>query len=319
MGYELEAHFDAPTARPKLQMVQLLLELAGDRHRRGRSALETEEELRLSARDRDAVLRHVERELTEAEFLSVNFFQRSPEDETELEAYLWFTPPVKPDDHPYYCQPVPFDVDLSLRAWVHPEPTEALPGGLTPDQRRALGHQLFMLETARRLCTLGDVARGYVYVEQRVFNPLCYRLMFHADPAGFSADLQDVVELALRGGRAFGERDSRYEDEPLMFQGAASIRFCDRTRDEVVALRTRLERVLPALDARGVPIALPEELVQRAAARSGRYVVFDDGRGGLGVRGLPPMNAGPNHNYAQFPVAFLDEFYLDLAELVLDS
>lgn len=104
-----------------------------------------------------------------------------------------------------------------------------------------------------------------------------------------------------------------------MEQGASSNDFCDRTREEVATLRNRMERALPALDARGVPAALPEELVRRAAARSGRYALFGDGRGGLGVRGLPPLTAGPEHSYDQFPVVFLDEFYLDLAELVLES
>lgn len=319
MGYPLAAHFDVPSLDARVRMLEAVLALVPahlpvdvSRWRpdlRRSSHREVFEEVRLRGSDREQIVALLARGHAEGTQTTIEVY---PAADVHLEAYLGFNRPGCRTD---WRGDVPHDLELSCN--LPPEPAGSPPRGFTREQHHQLARQLRMLDFAQKLCTLEGVERGFVFVEQRVFVPLSYRLMFHANPAEFAADLRDVVELTLRGGAAY--QDQRESYEPLMVQGVASIDFCDRSREEVARLRARVERVLPALDARGLPDAVTEELVWEAAARSSRYDIFETAAGGLGVRGLPPRNAGPNHNYAQFPVVFLDEFYLDLAELVLES
>ncbi len=320
MPYLAWSQFDAPSLDARLKLLEVALELVGETAAvrfdawmfphplAGPAPAEAGKPLRLTSGDRDEVVAAARRLLCGTWHLSIEL-HRPRTARWQLRVLFQWAP-------------------LGQRTQWTAGPADALVevaaaiDYLRPSARKrshqqvcSLGSQLFQLDVIQRLCSVEGVEGCRVLVEQRVPNPLSYRLVFHADPRGFLQDLGDVVELALRGGASFD--DGRQDHEPLLTQRADSIDFCDRTREEINRLRSRLEELMPRLDAHELSGPITADLLRSAAARSGRYEVFEGAGGGLGVRSRPVENAHKRHCYAQFPVVFLDEFYLDLAELLL--
>jgi hypothetical protein len=170
----------------------------------------------------------------------------------------------------------------------------------------------YLVDLLVRFCTLGSPAAVGFLAEQRVWNPLSYHFVFHADPMDFVRDLRDVLELALRGGAGYHPHDPRHRYEPLVDTKFESMLFCSRGERRRRELLERLAAAAPRLDERGLPEQVDPAVIHEAIVGAPGLKAFTTPTGGLGVHTFTPGKHAWHESY-------LDEAYLRLIEELAGS
>lgn len=174
-------------------------------------------------------------------------------------------------------------------AWREPL---TLPSGLSlsPDTvAAALEH----------VCRTVRPASLYLGSEPQVSLPVNDHFVYHDDRDGFLRDLEDLAQLALRGG-APRYRDARARYRPALAETGAPM-LAGRHPEHAAVLRRFLAAQLPRLEARGLPAQLALPTAEHAVLAADDLHFFFTERG-LGLH-YKPLLAG-----------YVESFYLALIE-----
>jgi hypothetical protein len=171
----------------------------------------------------------------------------------------------------------------------------ALPSGL------ALSEDT-IANALQHICTQVRPASLYLGSEEQVSLPLNDHFIYHRDLDAFLGDLQDITQLALRGG------DGRYRDARARYEPAlapdAQMMFGKRRDDYLDAIRRFLAAKLPRLEVNGLPSSLPLALAETALLASDDLEFFFTDPG-LGFRPKPLFSG------------YVEGFYLALIDGLL--
>lgn len=154
----------------------------------------------------------------------------------------------------------------------------------------------------QHVCTGIRPASLYLGSEEQVSIPINDHFVYHSDLDAFLRDLEDIIQLSLRGG---GGRysDARARYEPALAEDAQMM-FGKRRDDYLDALRRFLAGKLPRLEAQGLPASLSLSLAESALLASDDLEFFFT-EPGLGFH-YRPLFAG-----------YVEGFYLSLIDQLL--
>ncbi|HEY0483025.1 MAG TPA: hypothetical protein VGD37_36140 [Kofleriaceae bacterium] len=156
----------------------------------------------------------------------------------------------------------------------------------------------------QHVCTQVRPAALHLGSEEQVSIPFNDHFIYHRELDGFVRDLEDILQLSLRGG-AGHYRDARARYEPALAEDSQMM-FGKRRDDHLDAVRRFLSGKLPRLESQGLPTTLSLALAETAVLASDDLDFFFTDPG-LGFH-YKPLFAG-----------YVEGFYLSLIDQLLGA